>query len=186
MITTTEVAAALNGAWRLAQLDRRGMTLFEATPEGFWKSFVAAAIVLPGHAIFNFLEDKTIAAPLWREIAVWLIAYVIGWVTFPLAMTGICDLIDRRARYVGYIVAANWCSVLQTALLIPLAVLSAYGGWAATLLYVIAFFAMLAYDWYVARVALEIDGFTAAGVVFLSVLIWQLIARVSDALLIRA
>jgi len=116
-------------------------------------------------------------------------------------MAGICDLIDRRSRYLGFIVAANWGSVLQTALLVPMALLRLYdgagaampdgsaaidqGGSAALLLYLAAFIAVLVYGWFIARAALEVDGVTAAGLVVFSVLLDLLITGTGDVLLIR-
>jgi hypothetical protein len=185
MIASGEVATALTGAWRLARLDARGLALFDATPDGFWKSFAAACIALPGDAIIYMLARSRLEAPLWREVAIGLIVYAISWVAFPLAMAGICELIDRRARYIGFIVAANWGKVLQTALMTPLALLSLYGGSAALLLYFAGFVAVLAYGWYIARTALQVDGFTAGGLVLFSVLLDLFITGFGDVLLIR-
>ena len=186
MISIPELATALTGAWRLAQLDRRGAAQFDATVDGFWKSFTAAAILLPLHFILKFMEPEDIAAPLWREVAIIAIAYVITWVAYPLVMAGITELIDRRSRYLGYIVAVNWCSVLQTALFVPFYVAGLYGGAAGQILYLIVFLAMLAFDWFIARVMLDIDGLTAAGLVLLSLLLSAFIALLSDGLITGA
>ena len=42
--TTREIVFGLYGAWRLAHLDRGGLGYFDASVEGFWKSFFAAAM----------------------------------------------------------------------------------------------------------------------------------------------
>ena len=56
-----ETLIGIYGAWRLARLERGAMSYFDASAEGFWKSFSAAALLLPGY----------ITAPLarwWAEL----------------------------------------------------------------------------------------------------------------------
>ncbi len=188
MITTGEIAAALTGAWRLAQQDRQGLAYFDASAAGAIKSFNAALIVLPGHALVYALAHVAAPeTPAWRVGAVGLIVYVIGWVAYPLAMAGICELIDRPRRYLSFVVANNWAAVLQAAIMVPAALLRLlFGGVAPALVYLAALAAALAYAWFVARAALDVDRLTAAGLVLLSFLLDLLISGFGDALLFGA
>ena len=110
MVSTAEIARAVYGAWRLALLDRKGLDCFDSTIEAYWKSFNAAVIVAPAYALLLALrlaEVDTRAGFLPLAI-VETLAYIIGWVAFPLIMIYVCDRIGRFDRYLRYIVAHNW------------------------------------------------------------------------------
>jgi len=165
-----EVAYGLFGAYRLAHLDPTGLQYFNATVEGFWRSFLAALIVAPGYIILIGLELGQLpeATSLdWGGIAlVQAIAYVVNWTAFPLAMYYLTGRIGRQDAYVGYIVAYNWASVLQMAVMLPAVALQAMlpeGVGGLIVLPVVAITA--AYQWFIARTALRIGGGAAAGVV---------------------
>ena len=73
-------------------------------------------------ALLSF-EETPIAGPL-RVFLVESIAYVIGWVAFPLAMVYVARALGREKRYVNYIVAFNWAQVPQVLLFLTGAVLA--------------------------------------------------------------
>ena len=117
MIATPEIVSSLTGAVRLALGDTGAMSCFNRTIEGFWNSFFAAVLAAPGYlalALLSF-EETPIADPL-RVFLVESIAYVIGWVAFPLAMVYVARALGREKRYVNYIVAFNWAQVPQVLL----------------------------------------------------------------------
>ena len=186
MITMIEVAHGIYGAWRFAHFDHTGMTYFDQSIEGFWKSFFAAVIVLPAYIVLLALArdsqpEAMTGAPIVRVVFIEAIAYVLAWVAFPLMMTVIADLLDRRERYIGFIVAANWSSVIQVAVLLPAAaIFTASGAAPALLLYVAVWGAILAYAWFIAKTAMDVTGLAAAGLVLLSVIIEMLIDGISS------
>jgi hypothetical protein len=170
MSRAREAAYALYGAYRLARLDPSGLQYFNATVEGFWRSFLAAAIVAPGYVILIGLElgqTPGVEDFDWERIAlVQAIAYVISWTAFPLALHYLTAVIGRQAEYVGYIVAYNWAAVLQMAVMLPAAGLQAMlPGGAGGLIMLPVVLATAAYQWFIARAALRIGGGTAAGIV---------------------
>lgn len=188
MIAGREIAFALFGALRLLVLDRGGMAYFNRTVEGFWRSFFAAVIVVPGYAVLTLLHlgvEPVTAHPL-RVFLIETIAYVVGWVAFPLAMFYIARLMQRDAQYIGFIVAYNWAAVLQmAAFLFATAIASGPlgGGGAAAALTLAMTLAILLYQWYIARTALEVGGGKAAGVVVIDVALALFIAGVADSML---
>ena len=133
MITVRETSVAIFGAWRLAHFDAGGLRFFENTVEAFWRSFFAAVIVLPFYAMLLQLRYETgaVGAGVARFAAVEMIAYVIAWLAFPLAMASVAAILDREERYLGYIVAYNWAAVLQNALYLPIAMIGVAGGMGA-------------------------------------------------------
>ena len=184
MVSGAEFMRAVYGAWRLALLDRKGLDSFDSTVEAYWKSFNAAVIVAPAYAFFLVLglsEADNRAG--WLAIAaIETLAYIIGWVAFPLIMIYVCERIGRFDRYLRYIVAHNWSNVIKAALLLAVTVLSQglLDGSTAALLGLVAPLAILFYQWFIARVALDVSGGAAAAIVGLHLMIDILISLASD------
>ncbi len=179
-----EITRALYGAWRLARLDRTGMTWFEASPEGFWRSFFAFAIVAPGYVVLMLIEPSkvAVAASAPRILVVESISYVAQIVAYPLAMLYLCRAYGRWDRYIGFIVAHNWSEVLKMALLVPTTLLAV--SQAAPLgIHWAAYIAVLFYQWFITRTALEVPGIIAAGAVLLKIVIELVIAFTAYGLL---
>ena len=183
MISVREVVYSVYGAWRLARLDRGGMQHFDTSLEGFWHSFFAAVIVAPAHVALVLIEggpgaDETDWLRFWLVKA---IAYAAGWTAWPLVMFYMAKAIDREPAYLGYIVAYNWAQVVAAGLFFLVAVV------ATTMLPAdaieVAFFLttmlLLAYQWFIARAALDIGGGLAAGLVILDLVVSVLIGSVA-------
>lgn len=177
-MTLLEAAQGLFGAWRLLHFDRTGLQHFRATRAGFVNSFWAAAIVLPGDAIATLLfasaNPGTFAgSSTARLISVYLLIYIIQWVLFPLAMAGLTEAVLRRERFVLFVVAHNWSSIVRMVIVLPaVAIFAAAGigtdGWGAAIFFA-ALLATWAYTWYVARVALDTSSRVALLVVGLEI-----------------
>ena len=187
MVTGAEFARAVYGAWRLALLDRTGLDHFDSTIEAYWKSFNAAVIVAPAYALLLVLRLSGVdarAGPV-TIVAVETLAYIVGWVAFPLLMVYVCDRIGRFDRYLHYIVAHNWSNVIQVALFLVVTVIAQgfLGGGYAVLLGLAATAAILLYQWFIARTALDVSGGAAAAIVGLDLVISVVINLVSNRLL---
>ncbi len=186
MIGSRDIAYGLFAAWRLAHFDRTGMRYVDGTIDGFWKSFFAAAIALPGYAALRAVAivanpESLPTAPWPRTIAVFAIAYAIAWLSFPVVMTVVADILDRRDRFLSLIVAYNWSAVVQIAVLLPVAVLVATGGGGLSVgLYLAVMAAIMVYLWFIVRTALDVPGVTAAALVGLDFVINLLINGISD------
>ncbi|MFQ5785512.1 MAG: hypothetical protein ACE5H8_11915 [Alphaproteobacteria bacterium] len=188
MPSLAEVVAAQYGAWRLLRFDPAGMTWFDISIRGFWRSFFAAVPVAPAYAIFIGLDFARRAEPVdlgWAML-VSTIAYVCGWIAFPVAAIFITRLLGLTDRYVALIVAYNWASVPQTLLLLPPVLIEANGAlpaqFASVLTMVVTIFVLL-YQWFVTRTALATTALTATGIVFLEVLIGAFIDLTADSLI---
>lgn len=169
-----EIGAALRGAWRLARADARGLSEFNATIAGFWRSFLAAVLCAPAYILIltiDHAQQPPSDASDGRLIAVHAIAYVIRWTAFPLAMTSVARALGRESAYTLFIVASNWASVLKVMLLLPVFALAASGIAPFGMLPLLATIAVLLYQWFIARRALDITGTQAAAVVGLDLMI---------------
>src|SRR5713101_8096721 len=98
----TEVQLAVVGALRLAIGDRRGLGFFDASIDGFWRSFRAAAICYP---LYLVLLSFRIGGPQWAAsgvapiVVVETIAYVISWVALPLLNLPVARRFGRADRF---------------------------------------------------------------------------------------
>jgi hypothetical protein len=181
-----EVSYALYGAWRLARLDPAGLAFFDRSREGLIRSFRAALFVYP---IYLLLLRYDVSDKVWDEsgvgrvLVVSTIGYVISWVAFPLAMLQLSRYLDREARWPGFVVVYNWAQIPEWGLQLLAAALAASGvlpeGLSATLL-IAVFFACLLYEWYIARVALDVSGTAAVIAVLIDLVLSRLIYRVTD------
>ena len=172
MITPGEISRSLFGAWILARFNANGLTLFENTVESFWRSFWAAAIVLPAYAILVTLRfsDATIGVGSGTAFFVHSIAYVVDWMAFPFLMFYVTQMFDRNQWYCRYIAAYNWAVVLQMTLMLIVSLIAAgglvphsLGYWATAIVLVF----ILAYKGFIAHVALHATWGGAAAIVFM-------------------
>ena len=187
-ISAREVAEGLYGATRLAKGDAHGIQFFGDTPEAFWKSFWAAAIAAPAYALLVIIElaDTQVASGPLRVALIESIAYVAAWVAFPLAMHYVAEFIDREERYIRFIAAANWASVLEVAVYLfitSVLALDVLPHAVAEILRLSAYAAILVYQWWVARVGLEIGRGGAVGVVVLDIVISLILNAIVGAML---
>ena len=179
---------ALYGAYRLARADTGGMSYLDTSLDGFWRSFFAAVMVAPLFVLLliirfniNGLEVSAI-----RFLALESIAYVIGWVLFPLICYYLVQVLEREKQYLGFIVAYNWASVLQNAIYLPFAILfelGMVGGSSAELVNLTLLCLVLAYTWFVTKTALNVAGIVACGVVILDVGLWIMVNLLTASML---
>jgi hypothetical protein len=187
MVSTRELSIALYGAWRFANLDRAAIQYFDNTPEAFWRSFNAALIALPAYALLvmlSFAEHPVEAGPL-RILCVEAIAYVIGWVLFPLVMIAFTDTTKSAANYFRFIAAWNWSIVLQAFLFLGVSAFAASDTVPenlGALISLVATFAIFFYQGFIARTTLDIPVPAAVLVVVIDLGIAIVLSLVSRSL----
>jgi hypothetical protein len=187
MPSSTEVVQALYGTWRFARLDRSAMRFFDLSHPGVWRSFWAAPICYPLYValLLQRLDADTIAQSGFLHILiVETIGYVAGWAAFPLVVLGFCRWIGREEQGFDFIVVYNWSQVLQTALFLLVAVIvkPLLPTELAPDIDVIADAAILAYEWFIALVAIGAGGWIAAAVVVIDVMLGTILVLTAGSL----
>jgi hypothetical protein len=193
-----EILQSLQGAWRLARLDRAGMTFFNLTVAGFWRSFFAAVLVAPGYAILiaQKLAEREAVAPevapsvvatgepamIWA-VVVQAVTYVLSWAAFPIVAALLTWLLNLGRAYVALIVAGNWASVIQMAAFLA-ALLLGYvlPAALAPILITVVTGGILFYQWFVIRTALQTSGGVALAFVLVDLLVNTMINVGADRL----
>src|ERR1700746_493601 len=156
-----ELRLAMIGALRLARGDRGGLSCFDRSLDGFWRSFRAAVIAYP---LYLMLLMMRVTIAEWERsggfyiIGVETIAYVVAWVAFPLAMLRVTRWINRSHRFFDFMVPYNWSQLPQSALFVLVGLQAerqAVSVQPAQVIEIAAAIAVLVYEWFIARVALE-------------------------------
>jgi len=179
---------ALAGSLRLARGERGGLSFFDRSLDGFWRSFRAAVICYP---LYLVLLSMRVSVADWQRSGGWrivvaeTIGYVIAWVAFPLMMLTVTRWIGRAHRFFDFMVPYNWCQVPQSALFVLIGLVSAGGALGVRVSAAIeigAAIATLVYEWFIARVALSTTGLVAVFVVLLDLVLGALINRITGGL----
>ena len=188
MITGQEATNGLYAAWRLFLRDRTAVNLIDGSPSGAIKSFFCALIVLPAHVFLIFVRPTTLEdIGMVRLIAVDLIAFVIDWTAWPLAMAFIAPAIQRDEEYCRYVAARNWSAGPQYLLFLTLATLFGVGLVSKPVFHVLAvsiFLIVLLYDLFIIRVVLRVSAGTGIGLLVASALLGMIISVLRASLLI--
>jgi len=188
MIRLQDLSAGIYGAWRLAWADPRGLAYFDASERGFWQSFWAAAIAAPAYALvvgINLATPEELGGAQidgGRLLLIELIAYVMGWTAFPLAMVTIAQKLGRDEHYARYIVASNWGGVIEMTAFLPAVAVSETVP-ALSVLPALVGCAMFAYQWFIARTALALSNRQALIPVAVNFALGVAIALVARALI---
>ena len=178
MPARAEVLSALYGAYRLAWFDPSGMGYFNLTVDGFWRSFFAAVLVAPAYAILVGLQVASEEEPvdLGLLLVTESIGYVLAWGAFPLVAIVLTRLLGLDRHYVALIVALNWSAVLQTALFLAVVLIGPLlPEVLGTLAITLTTGAILVYQWFVIRTALEATGGVALMLLLVDLIITSLI-----------
>jgi hypothetical protein len=185
-----EAWLALAGTLRLARGDPGGLACFDPSIGGFWRSFRAALICYPLYLILLSFPVVLGDAPVvevdaGRFFAAETIHFVIAWVAFPLLVLPVVDFLGRGDRFLGFIVAYNWCQVPQTLVFATIALLGGAGVISADAMLIVDLIlglGALVYEWYIARVALALTGPRAALVILCDVLLAVVLTHISQVL----
>lgn len=192
MLTADEVGRSLSGSLRLMNRDAKGIAAFEVSIPAFWRSF--AAIVLTAPAFVVTLAEDRLEQGLPPEDGLFsspgLVAHeallaVAGWIAFPLVMIAVARRLGLGQRYVGYIIAWNWSSVLAAFVLAIPAGLHALGFATEGLMLLFAFafsVVLVHYRWFLAKTALGASGGVAVLLVLLDLSVNELVASAISAL----
>jgi len=177
-LSPADVAAALHGLFRLVRFDKEGLEYFDASVEGFIKSFWVAAVLLPPYLLIMVFADvalsegPTLAPQLARYVIVEALAYVVDWVAFPLVLLTLADYLGVNARVLHFLVPFNWFQLIIVLAFLPLDLLIALGLLPDGLIAIVSLGLIggwLAYTTFQARHGLQVPWWSAFGVTGLSI-----------------
>src|SRR4051812_12532813 len=104
----------LAGAWHVMLGRPAGLDRLDTSLEGFWRSFAALILVAPFALLALISEEKltpeAAAALTGGSLAIYCLALLVDWFSFPLVFALLARPFGLGARYVPFIVARNWAS----------------------------------------------------------------------------
>lgn len=188
MIDPKEAAGALRGIWRLAHLDEEGFNTFNATEQGFWRSFTAAFLIAPLQLVYQFSVYMTLDTPppALRMALVEGLEYVVLWTLYPLALYYVARLLQREATYFRYIVAYNWFQLAVGLVATPIAIfmtLDLFSLSALAFLNTLILTGYVIYAAFIARVGLGIATSASIGIVVIDILLSLTVQQITQGML---
>jgi hypothetical protein len=172
------VGSGVQGALLLARGRAEGMLLLaprgEPARAAAARSFWAAALCLPAFICLR-LVDLALSPHLppyaAHGLALHLLGYVVDWVGFALLSRTLAHAMGRQEQWPRYIAAWNWCNVVQYLLTVAATLPALLGlpGLIEQTAWLVALGWGLWIEWYATRVALDVTGAQAAGLVLLDV-----------------
>ena len=152
----------------------------------FLRSFLAALIVSPLQVLVVWAEmssDK-ITDPQ-RYILYQAIAYLLGWLAYPLLLLPICRHFDRARRYTTYVSAFNWFQLIEYGVTVPVILLGLI-HWLppelTLILWSVTVLTLMVYEWFLVRRGLELEAGTTAALVIINFLLNMVISRGAEVL----
>jgi len=116
MPTGDQIQQYVNGAWRLMMGRPDGAQLLDISADGFWNSFFAMLVAMPPMAVGWVAMANEIGGDAFgtRLGVVLRLAFVdlATWVLPLVALGAAARLVGIAPRYVAYVVASNWGSVI--------------------------------------------------------------------------
>ena len=189
-ISLKNIINSLYGAFRLAKGDKTGLLYFNTTHEAFWQSFYALILIAPAFCILlivKYVVDGENISSI-RFGSIYIITYIIGWVAFPLVIFHLLNFISMGDKFIRYIVTYNWASVLQNFIYLPFAILveaRIFTGFPATIIGLILLSIILAYTWFITKVALETTNIFVTSIVIIDLFLSILLSSISQGMIIN-
>ena len=165
----SDVTKALFGIWLILKNRPGADNFFDISVEGFWRSFVAALLVLPANVVITAVGILAAGDVSYGLIDGFkdLLIYVINWLFYPLIVISACRYLNAQDKALKYIIPYNWASI-PTGYFFAFATLigrslegSSFGAGLLFIAYVAAIFLFFE----IARRQLEISRTAAVGVV---------------------
>lgn len=163
------LAAGLQGAFSLARGRSEGIGQVAAGRDAARLSFWAMALCLPAFLFLRVTDWAWNGMPphLGHATALELLAYATGWLAFAVASRPLAALLGRERRWELFVAVWNWCNVIQYLLLVAAAIPRLLGApdWVCQTAGLVALGWALWLEWYGTRLALDVGGWTATGMV---------------------
>ena len=160
-----EITSSIYGAWRLVLRDADGMRWFNLSVEGFWRSFVAALLILPVALLLARVPVPGQGSDVERDLSIVIGLYLVEWVGRAVLLLALSVVLGRADRYAATVIAWNWVAVPEFGLFAAATVLSFVAPPLTPFFFVIALGVKFAIDYFVTRTALDVGAGLAFGIV---------------------
>lgn len=187
MMAAIEARLALLGLKAILRFDAAAFRCFPGSLGACLRSFQVALWVAPlqALAVWASLGEETAGGDAGGYLTGQIVAYILSWLLYPLLLIPISRHFHCRDRLYGYLSAFNWFQLVEFVVVTPILVL---GGlqWlpleGAVFLWLAATATLLAYEWFLLRRGLGVEGLTASSLVLINFLLNMLVYRGAEML----
>lgn len=176
----------LHGAWLLARGQPIGLALLavpaETAADITARSFWALILSIPAFVALQAMGWLTDGLPpdALDSFTRGLLSLIVGWLGFVALMHPVCRRMGRARLWPRFVVAWNWCSLLQALMLVAAAIPGVLGApdWLGQTAGLVALGWSLWLGWFVARLTLGLGAMMAVAVVGLDLSFELLVSSV--------
>ena len=181
----------LTGGWQVMLGRSAGLGRLDTSIEGFWRSFAAGLLLIPFSVLsilsqhLFYRNDSLPDSLTGGSNVLYAFPLLLDWIAFPLAFALLAPTFGLAARYVPFIVARNWSSIVFAPFAVVVDILHLIGVLPSPALPLAALIATAIGLWFsyvVARTALAVSVAMAAPIVLLDFLISTIIWLAFDRL----
>lgn len=165
---------SLKAALKLVKLNPHSMEFFDLSSDGFWKSFWAIAVMLPGLVLVSVFQyqgvadqsspEEIMAYPFLSNVVFFFLA--LPFTAFVMAY--FTKFMKISEHYASMVIAYNWMSALVYLIMSFMTVILGSGllsnSIAGVILTVVGFYFSIYIHWFTFKVGLQISGALAVGV----------------------
>lgn len=178
----------LHAALKLARGRADGLDLLGATPSDASmdvaaRSFWAMALCVPALLALHLIGwvETGIPADATLELVRDIAGYVVGWLGFAALSHVLAQRLGRAGRWPRFVTIWNWCNVVQYLMLVASALPGLLGlpDWIGETVWLVALGWALWLEWFATRLALDVSGPTAAGLVALDLALGLFLSALS-------
>ncbi|MEJ8476176.1 hypothetical protein [Roseibium algae] len=193
MLSSQEIARALQGSWYLFRNRPEGMRAFDVSINGFWRSFAVVLLLVPLFVISSLAEKKLLLdetdfiSETFPVGTYWLAQFTslgLDWLALPLLLAVLARPLGIAQGYVPFIVARNWTSLLAAVPYVCVSLLYLMGVIAPGIMVLLSLMSLIVVIWFrflVTRISLQANLSMTIGIVILdivlSLLIGELVGR---------
>lgn len=168
----------VRGVFRIFRNDSDGLGFFDFSSEGFFRSLITMAYVVPVYCLILSFDFTGTSENLTGFLVVQGFGVLLEWAIFLAAMAWFARVFQLSATYVPFIVVYNWSQVVVVTVLLFVTWLVSLGllppriaGIAVMIVFIGSIFLL----WRAARIAFQAPVMQAAAVVILEFLMSWLI-----------
>lgn len=168
------VQYSLRAALKLVKLNPHSMEFFDLSSDGFWKSFLAIAVMFPGLILVSVFQyqgivdsaspDESLPYPFLSNVVFFFLA--LPFTAFVMAY--FTKFMKIEQNYASMVIAYNWMSALVYLIMAVITVILGSGllssNISGVILTIIGFYFSIYIHWFTFKLGLQISGALAIGV----------------------
>lgn len=175
MSLVTEISRSVTGCYRFVRGDKQAFQYFNLSIEGFYRSFLAMALIIPVIIIYSLVfarmseQEINLFSLVFHEMAI----SFVSWTIYLSALYMLARYFGVAGNFPTFVIVYNWSQVFFALIWLPLTVLAITlkSPSAMAIVSMIFISASYFYLWYIIMRSLAVATMTAVGFAVLEFLV---------------